>query len=406
MADRPVTVSEITQAVKQKLEREFPMLWVIGEISQYREHSSGHRYFTLKDEGAQLSCVMWRSTRPSGFEPSVGAQVLARGRVTVYERSGQYQLTVQQLFPSGLGQQQLALEELKQKLLEEGLFDESLKRPLPQFPLAIGIVTSRTGAAIRDILNVLGRRFAGVRAVLRPAQVQGEGAPQDIADGIADLNALGGLDVLIVGRGGGSAEDLAAFNSETVVRAVRASQVPIISAVGHEIDISLADLAADVRAPTPSAAAELAVRDSSELRDRVNGLARRAYGAVDRLIDENMDLLVGYRDSYGLRRVEDRILQDTQRIDDHHKDLMTALRSGFDGCVTAYRGGTARLAALSPLSVLARSYSVTQTQPDGTLVQDARSLSPGDRLRIRLSRGEVTTTVDEVHADKGIAPAD
>ena len=399
MADRPATVTEITRAVKQTLEREFPLVWVTGEISQYRLHTSGHRYFTLKDENAQLSCIMWRSNRPSGFEPEAGVQVLARGKVTVYERSGQYQLTVQQMFPAGVGQQQVALDELKRRLMEEGLFDQALKRPLPDFPLAIGIVTSRTGAAIRDILQVLDRRFAGLHVVLRPSLVQGEGAAEDIAAGIAELNALGGLDLLIVGRGGGSVEDLAAFNSETVVRAVRASQIPVISAVGHEVDVSLADLAADVRAPTPSAAAELAVRDGVELRDRVTGLARRAYAALDRLIEENQDLLASYRDSYGLRRVEDRILQDMQRIDDLQKGLLNGVRVGYDSAASAYHGDTARLAALSPLSVLARGYSVTQTHPGGVLVQDAQSLSPGDELRVRFARGEVTAAVDQILAE-------
>ena len=240
---------------------------------------------------------------------------------------------------------------------------------------------------------------AGLHVVLRPSLVQGEGAAEDIAAGIAELNALGGLDLLIVGRGGGSVEDLAAFNSETVVRAVRASQIPVISAVGHEVDVSLADLAADVRAPTPSAAAELAVRDGVELRDRVTGLARRAYAALDRLIEENQDLLASYRDSYGLRRVEDRILQDMQRIDDLQKGLLNGVRVGYDSAASAYHGDTARLAALSPLSVLARGYSVTQTHPGGVLVQDAQSLSPGDELRVRFARGEVTAAVDQILAE-------
>jgi exodeoxyribonuclease VII large subunit len=396
--DRPCTVTEITRAVKQTLEIDFPTLWVVGEISQYTLHASGHRYFTLKDDDSQLRCVMWRSQQP-GFEPEAGVEALAQGRLTVYERSGYYQLNVSQLLPVGVGQQQLALEQLKARLFEEGLFDETQKRELPSYPTTIGVVTSRSGAAIRDILNVLGRRFSSVRILLRPSLVQGEGAAEDIACGIEELNSFGQADVLIVGRGGGSAEDLSAFNTERVVRAITQSAIPVISAVGHEIDTSLADLAADCRAPTPSAAAELAVRDAVGLKDRISELQQRASDAVKRLLDENSEILDGYQDSYGLRRVEDLVLQNMQLVDDLQRSLQSGLRQTSDSKLSAYLQLTGKLGTLSPLSVLSRGFSLTHRLTDGRIVQDAEDLEAGDQLRVRLARGETICTVDQIIPD-------
>jgi exodeoxyribonuclease VII large subunit len=397
VADRPYTVAEITQAIRQNLEAKFPVLWIVGEISQYNQAASGHRYFTLIDQSCQLRCVMWRSAAPA-FRPETGVKVLARGRITVYERSGEYQLNVTQLFPAGSGLQQLALEALKLKLQEEGLFDQARKRPLPAFPLSVGVVTSRTGAAIRDILNVLARRFPGVKIVLRPALVQGAGAPEDIALAINELNAFGKADVLIVGRGGGSAEDLAAFNTEIVVRAICGSNIPVISAVGHEIDVTLADLTADCRAPTPSAAAELAVRDAGELRARIHNLVTRSYGALNRYLKENESLLDGYLGRYGLRKVEDSIFQNIQAVDDLQKGLQNSVRRIFDGHRESYRRHTGELGALSPLSVLSRGYSLTHRADNNELVTRAENLAENERVRIRLSKGEITCTVDSILA--------
>ena len=272
--------------------------------------------------------------------------------------------------------------------------------PLPAYPQSIGVVTSQTGAAIRDILQVLGRRFPGVRVVLRPALVQGEGAGEDIAQGIAELNAYGRVDVLIVGRGGGAAEDLAAFNSEAVVRAVHTSEIPVISAVGHEIDVTLTDLAADCRAPTPSAAAELAVRDGAELRAELAKLEQRSYDTLIRLLEENEGLLDAYRESYGLRRVDDLVFQNMQRVDELQKNLHTGVRRIYEARVGACRGLSAQLGTLSPLSVLDRGYSLTQRLEDGAVVQDAGVLSAGDRLRVRFAMGEAMCTVDEVVQDQ------
>lgn len=382
--------------MKQALELEFPPLWVGGELASYTEHASGHRYFTLKDNYCQLKCVMWRSQELRGFEPEVGIEVLARGRLSVYERSGQYQLTVQRLVPAGEGQQQQALEALKRKLHKEGLFDEARSKPLPKYPTHVGVVTSASGAALGDILNVLSRRFAGLRVTLCPAVVQGADAVRSITKALVDVNTWGQTDVLIVGRGGGSAEDLAAFNAEEVVRAVAACEVPVISAVGHEIDVSLTDLVADVRAPTPSAAAELVVQDAGDLRARVIDLGRRVLEAMDRILREDEDLLVGYTERYGLRRVEDLVRQYQQAVDELERSLCTRVGRIAERGQADYVRLSATLGSLSPLSVLSRGYSIVIKEEDGRPVRVADELSPGDRLKIRLQEGQVDATVSGV----------
>ena len=396
--EHALSVSEVTQAVKQTLETEFPPMWVFGELTSFSQPSSGHRYFTLSDSDSQLRCVMWRSRPIGGFHPELGMAALAQGQLTVYERRGEYQFNVFHLLPAGEGQQQLAFEALKQKLAGEGLFDQDRKRPLPEYPRGIGVVTSRTGAAFRDILDVLNRRFAGVRVVLRHARVQGEGAPEEIAQGIADLNAFGEVDVLIIGRGGGSAEDLAAFNDERVVRAIAQSDIPTISAVGHEIDISLADLAADVRAPTPSVAAEIAVRDEAEVRERVGRLTLRARDALKRLLDENADLLESYEDSYGMRRMADLIDQHAQHVDELHGELYALLRRLLETRWADYHRLTGKLGSLSPLSVLARGFGIIQRE-DGSIVSDAHVLTPEERLSIKFAKGEAICRVEDVRRE-------
>ena len=378
---------------------EFPPVWVVGEIASWTEHSSGHRYFTLKDQSSQLKCVMWRSTQIKGFKPEAGMEVVARGRLTVYERSGQYQLTVQRLVQSGVGQDQIALEELKKKLHKEGLFDEERKRVLPPFPRTIGVVTSRSGAAIRDILTVLSRRFHGLRVILRPASVQGAGSDREVAQAIADLDRFGEADVLIVGRGGGAKEDLAAFNSEVVVRAIAAAEVPVISAVGHEIDFTLSDLVADVRAPTPSAAAELVVRDASELRNKVITLGHRLVEAMDGMLIENEQLVDSYQERYGLRRVEDLVRQNEQTVDELERSLMEGIRRAYDDRRQDYRRLTAKLATLSPLSVMGRGYSIAHRTDDGSLVLDANKLKEGDGIRVRFAEGQADCSVDRIVPD-------
>lgn len=399
LADRPYTISEVTQAIKQTLEMEFPPVWVVGEIASWTEHSSGHRYFTLKDPHCQLKCVMWRSQQIKGFKPEAGMEVVARGRLTVYERSGIYQLSVQRLVQSGVGADQIALEELKKKLHKEGLFDESRKQPLPEFPRSVGVVTSRSGAAIRDIMTVLGRRFLGVHVVLRPATVQGVGADREVALAISELDRFGDVDVMIVGRGGGGKEDLAAFNTEAVVRAIAAAKTPVISAVGHEIDFTLADLAADVRAATPSAAAEMVVRDAAEVRDRVGDLSRRLTEAMDRMLAENEELVRSYSERYGLRRVEDLVRQSEQTVDELERSLLSGIRRAYDERRQDYRRLTAKLASLSPLSVMGRGYSIAHRLDTGAVVHDANKLAAGDGIRVRFSEGQADCTVDRIVPD-------
>lgn len=393
--EHPLSVSDVTQAVKQTLETQFPPMWVAGELTSFSQPSSGHRYFTLSDPHSQLRCVMWRSRSITGFRPTAGIAVLAQGQLTVYERRGEYQFNVSHLFPAGVGQQLIAYEKLKKKLSEEGLFDEGRKQSLPEYPRTIGVVTSQTGAAFRDILNVLKRRFPAVRIVLRPALVQGLDAPEDIAQGIADFNDFGKVDVLIVGRGGGSAEDLAAFNDETVVRAIADSDIPVISAVGHEIDISLSDLTADVRAPTPSAAAEIAVRDVLEVREQVGRLTLRTREAMQRLLDENKDLIETHESSYGMRRLSDLIFQNAQHVDELHRDLYALMRRLFESRLADYHRLTGKLGSLSPLSVLARGFGLVQRK-DGSVVSDAGVLTPREHLHIRFAKGEATCRVEKI----------
>ncbi|MFC1526817.1 exodeoxyribonuclease VII large subunit, partial [Candidatus Latescibacterota bacterium] len=272
----PLSVSDVTAQVKAILEDSLPYCWVIGEVSDFRRPGSGHCYLTLKDSTCQLSCVMFRFyAQQLRFEPEPGAKVLVYGNVSVYERGGRYQFYVYRMQPAGVGELALAFEQLKARLEDEGLFDPARKRPLPPFPRTVGVVTSATGAAIRDIVQVLGRRAPGIQIVLRPARVQGPGAAAEIAQAIADLNRHGEADILIAGRGGGSPEDLWPFNEEAVARAMYASRVPVVSAVGHEIDYTIADYVADIRAPTPSAAAEMVAQEHAILKRQVTGDRRR-----------------------------------------------------------------------------------------------------------------------------------
>ncbi|HDL78351.1 MAG TPA: exodeoxyribonuclease VII large subunit, partial [Bacteroidetes bacterium] len=275
------TISEITRKIKRLLENAIPSIWLEGEISNFKRHSSGHIYFVLKDENSQISCVMWRG-RNNGlyFTPQDGMKIQARGNVTVYEKRGNYQFEVLQMQPAGLGELQMALEQLKQSLKAEGLFDEQHKKKIPQYPEKIGIVTSPTGAAIRDLVSVVQRRFPSVQLILNPVRVQGAEAAGEIARAIDEFNAYGDVDVLIVGRGGGSLEDLWAFNEEVVARAIFRSKIPVISAVGHEIDFGISDFVADLRAPTPSAAAELVVRNREELLHTIQYLAQKMFGRI------------------------------------------------------------------------------------------------------------------------------
>jgi len=398
------SVSDITREIKEMLEMELPPVWVQGEISNFVHHASGHMYFSLKDENAQLACVMWRSRNALlPFRPQDGKMVNVFGRITVYEKRGSYQLDVQKMAPLGLGDLQQAFEELKARLAAEGLFDEAVKKPLPQFPQRIGIITSQSGAAIRDIVTVLNNRLPGVEKILRPALVQGDGAAQDIAEAIRDFNLFKQVDVIILGRGGGSLEDLWAFNEEIVARAIFASDIPIVSAVGHQIDFTISDFVADARAATPSAAAEMVVKDHHELQQTVDRLTDRCVGALMHFVEMKRERLVQLSSGYAFRRPLDRVLQNRQRIDDLAQTILSLCRRNVNLAGERLANQRQRIAALHPQSILKRGYSVVQDKKTGKVVRQADQLAKGDELRLYFANGAADSHVDDVDVDGNIS---
>ena len=394
------SVAEITREIKVLLETTIPVIWVEGEISNLKFHSSGHVYFSLKDKDSQLNCVMWRS-RKAGlfFTPQDGMKVLALGRVTVYEKRGYYQFDVIKMQPAGIGELQLAFEQLKNRLQEEGLFDEEFKRPIPQYPERIGIATSPTGAAIQDLLNILNRRFPGIEIILKPVRVQGEGAAAEIAAAIDEFNDYGKVDLLIIGRGGGSLEDLWAFNEEVVARAIFRSKIPIISAVGHEIDFSISDFVADLRAPTPSAAAELAVPDRAELLNRVQNYRKTIFEAGVSLIQYQQDRLKNLVGSYSFLKIPDLVRQFQQRLDELIHTMQLTVTHQFNLQSQKLTGLTRRLQALAPESVLKRGYSICYRAADNKVVRDANLLKVADKIRVQFYKGKISGIVEEVQND-------
>ncbi|HEY7789981.1 MAG TPA: exodeoxyribonuclease VII large subunit [Vicinamibacterales bacterium] len=436
-----LTVTELTADIRHLLEQRFFEIWVEGELSNCRHWNTGHLYFTLKDAAAQLKGVMFRtSARTLRFKPEDGLHVIARGRIGVYEPKGEYQLICEHLEPQGLGALQLAFEQLKRRLQAEGLFDAARKRPLPALPRKIGIVTSIDGAALRDIINVLRRRYANAHLVIRPARVQGEGAALEIAAALAQIGRVPGVDVVIVGRGGGSIEDLWAFNEEAVARAIVASPVPVISAVGHEIDTTIADFAADLRAPTPSAAAELVVTRKDDFYGRIDQACRQFHVAAMHAIEKRrrrIDALMARpsfagwparvalraRDLAALRhrmneaaraglqqraRATERLRTDLERRDIRYRiaamrgrlagsdrQLATSITRGLHQAQLRLRDVAGRLDTLSPLAVLSRGYAVCWAADGRTIVRDASSVRPGDRVRVRVQHGALDCSVVE-----------
>ena len=432
------SVSELSQQIRNLLEKEFPDVWVVGEVSNFRAASSGHLYFTLKDESAQIRAVCFRNqARYLKFRPQDGISVIARGHLSVYETRGEYQLYIEYLEPADLGALQLAFEQLKQKLAAEGLFDPGRKKPLPLLPRTVGVVTSPTGAVIRDILRVLRRRFRNMNVTLCPVKVQGEGAAEEIVEGIKTLNRQTGVDVIIVARGGGSLEDLWAFNEEIVARAIAASKIPTISAVGHETDFTIADFVADLRAPTPSAAAELVVRGKQEfvndLRTRAQRMshiirlslseARRRFtelrmhrvfqtlqtrlgeraqrldeliAALERSVRENLNKAreAWLQASAGVVRYDFRRIIGLKRA--QHDDHLRRLESDFKRYLTERRNRLGQAEAIlrerSPLVILKRGYSITR-EASGKIVRDAAQVAIGDDVSVHLARGELGAIV-------------
>ncbi len=448
-AFRPIyTVSQLTAEIKTILEQNFEHLWVEGEISNLRLPTSGHLYFTLKDESAQVRAVMFRmQNRLLKFEPEDGLQVICYGRLSVYEPRGEYQIVVDHMEPKGLGALQLAFEQLKEKLSREGLFDPAHKKPLPHLPQKIGIVTSPTGAAIRDILQIIDRRFANVHILLYPVRVQGAGAAQEITQAIDELNQWPGIEVMIVGRGGGSLEDLWAFNEETVARAIFRSRIPIISAVGHEVDFTIADFVADLRAPTPSAAAELVVRNKIELIQSMESLGHRLYRAggvalenrrerllslIHRLADPRRrlsDLRLRLDDLCGrlmisvqqcLSRKRDRLRLETDGLMHLHpgrqlaelghrvaqlcRQMILALRAQLRLFRQRTEGCLGKLQTLSPLAVLERGYSIARVLPSKQVIRRASDLKVASRVNVKVHRGEFIARVEEIRENGQDSP--
>ncbi|MEO5987893.1 MAG: exodeoxyribonuclease VII large subunit [Candidatus Eisenbacteria bacterium] len=440
--DRMLSVGELTRAIKETLTDAFPGVWVKGEVSGLKRPDSGHLYFSLKEgTTAVIACAMWRNAAMKlGFPLRDGGEVEAYGEIDVYAPRGAYQLIIRQMRPAGIGALLLQLEELKRRLAAEGLFDAERKRPLPRYPRRIGLVTSPVGAAVRDVIKVLRARWPGIEVVLAPVKVQGEGAANEIAAAIERFNRYGRVDVLIVGRGGGSMEDLWAFNEEAVVRAIAGSAIPVISAVGHEVDTTLADFAADLRAATPSNAAELAVRDALEMAHRVRTLEERATRAMRNTVSHRRRVLEALLGQYGFRRVRDVFTTLQQRVDDlreridaavraeltarrerveslarayglreypralqRRRESIDALKQRLESCTVstvldAKRRVSAfedRLRALSPRLVLERGYTFVRTA-DGRLVRGVDALNHGDRVTIEFARGDAVAAIETI----------
>lgn len=438
------SVSQLTRRVKNLLETQIRQVWVAGEISNFRVSPAGHSYFTLKDENSQIDAVMFRGKLMRlKFEPESGLEVLVHGLVSVYEKRGNYQIICDDMQPKGMGALQLAFEKLKAKLQEEGIFDEEHKKPLPLLPRRIGVVTSPTGAAIRDILNVIHRRFADVHVILYPARVQGDEAAEEIVAGIRALDDFS-VDVMIVGRGGGSLEDLWPFNEELVVRAVHEVETPIISAVGHEIDFALTDFAADVRAPTPSAAAELVVQEQQVLVNKIAQFKQRLAGAMGYRVEQMANRLHRAQASYIFQRPDEIVRQRRQQADELRMRLEAALieRAGttrvrldkvarallllspvneiratkerLRNCrqrlakagTSALERSRARLAplaahldALSPLGILSRGYALAWKMPERELLREANQLKRDDTISVRFGAGHVSARVTDIGQD-------
>lgn len=394
--EKILTVTEITRRIKSVLETDFSDVIVSGEISNFKRHTSGHIYFTIKDEKASISATIWRSRASYlSFTPHDGMKVIARGSITVYEVQGKYQLDVVILKPLGIGELQIAFEKLKQKLAAEGLFNQEHKKNLPEYPERIGIVTSPTGAAIQDMLNILSRRFPGVEIILYPVKVQGAGAAEEIAEAILDLNKFGNVDVLIVGRGGGSIEDLWAFNEEVVARAIFASKIPVVSAIGHEIDFTIADFVADLRAPTPSAAAELVVRNRYELIENIKNILYTMQRSMLSKIADNRSHIASLVSSYAFNNPIDKVRQFSQRLDELERLLNISFIHKFKSIKQYLDALVHRMESLNPENVLKRGYAMVYK--NSHIVDKAGSLAYADDINIKFQDGNVNASVTKTN---------
>jgi exodeoxyribonuclease VII large subunit len=389
-----LTISELNDLIKGTLETQLDALWVQGEISNFRIPPSGHFYFTLKDDKSQISAVMFRRQGSLlRFMPENGMAVLCFGRVSLYSVRGDLQLYVDDMEPQGQGALALAFEQLKNKLAAEGLFAQERKRALPFLPECVGIVTSDKGAALHDMLRIVHDRYPDRRVIIRPVKVQGEGAAREIADGIAELNRFGAVEVIIVGRGGGSLEDLWAFNEEIVARAIYDSAVPVISAVGHEIDFTIADFVADRRAPTPTAAAEMVVPRKVDLIEQVELLKEQLLKSIEFKLATLREACTGLA-----KRLADpgrKLRENQQRLDELSVDLLRRFQEKLRQLKDRLAQGAGRLSALSPLAVLERGYSITHRLPEERIVKTAAELAAGDRVRVTFAQGKAICRVED-----------
>ncbi|MBU0548091.1 MAG: exodeoxyribonuclease VII large subunit [Candidatus Omnitrophica bacterium] len=393
------TVSEITQAIKRLLEDKIGEIWLEGEVSNFKAHTSGHLYFSLKDQGAIISAAMFAyANKGLKFKLEDGLKVICFGKINVYGPRSQYQIIVERIEPKGVGAQQLAFEQLKKKLEQEGFFDPAHKRLLPLMPFSVGIVTSSKGAAVRDILQILKKGAPCVDVVIRSVRVQGEQAAREISEAIEELNAFGKPDLIIVSRGGGSAEDLWSFNEEIVARSIYNSSLPVISAVGHQINTTLSDLVADVFVETPSAAAKVIVDKKNALLAQLDGIKYELNFSITDKIGDLKNRLIAL--THMLKSPADRLLEKQQLLDELSAGLNYNMRHSLE--LAKERGSSLiqRLGTLSPLSILSRGYSLSMLIPQGTILKDAGQIKPGDQLRTVLHKGAFMSLVQEVFTDE------
>ena len=401
MAMQPVTVTQLTQYIKLLLDRDeiLSQVCVRGELSNYKAHSSGHHYFTLKDEDAVISCVMFRGDAMKlRFRPESGMKVILYGRVSLFPKSGQYQIYVSAMQPDGIGALAVAFEQLKQRLLEEGLFDNAHKKPLPQFPQRVALITSPTGAAVQDMIRILKRRWPLAEVLICPVRVQGDGAAEEIAQMISYVDRHRLADVVITGRGGGSLEDLWAFNEECVARAIWQCEIPVISAVGHEPDVTISDFVADVRAATPSNAAELAVCDAASLQNTLRQYQLRLEQAEQRKLASLRQQVQRFAESPVMRRPESYLQQQELHLEMLRQRLEHSGQAVFQRNVQRFQRTAAKLDALSPLKVLGRGYAMAERE--GAVVRSVEQLTPGDTVEVTLADGTAQCTVETVQRRK------
>lgn len=407
---RILSVSELTLGIKELMEEAFPAVWVAGEISNLSRPSSGHIYLSLKDAEAQIRAVLWRSAAMRlRFKPTEGLQVIARGRLSVYPPRGDYQLVIDELHVKGLGAQELALRQLKEKLLKLGYFTPERKRRLPAFPRRLALVTSPSGAAVRDMLEILTKRWPFAEVWVCPVRVQGEGAALEVAAALGLLNKLHQVhpvDVLIIGRGGGSTEDLGPFNQESVAHAIFRSSIPVVSAVGHEIDLTIADLVADLRALTPSEAAVKVVPSLAELELSLRDIEDRLRELVAQRIQAGQKRLTELAGRRVFRVPLERVRTHEQKLDDLSARMQRALKRRIAQAGERLQATAGRLESLSPLNVLSRGYSLTRKQADGAVIRRSEQVKAGDLLVTRLQEGEIVSRVENDTSQTGLPPTE